>query len=51
MFEKKYEERLVLWGEFRKHLEDSKDPIQDTIEFFSTVPILMIDRCGRLRGN
>lgn len=38
MFEKKYEERLVLWYEFRKHLETSNDPIQDTIDFFRTAP-------------
>ena len=39
MFEKKYEERLSLWRELRDSLETSKDPIQDTIDFYSRAPM------------
>jgi|SRR6056300_976676 hypothetical protein len=39
MFEKSYEERLAIWREFRESLETSKDPIQDTINFYNRVPI------------
>jgi len=38
MFVKKYEERLALWREFRDTLESSDDPLQDTINLFSTAP-------------
>jgi hypothetical protein len=39
MFDKTYEERLAIWRGFRDSLETSKDPIQDTIDFFSKVPL------------
>jgi hypothetical protein len=39
MFDKKYEERLAIWSQFRESLETAIDPIQDTIDFFSTAPI------------
>ena len=39
MFDKTYEERLALWRDFRNTLEDSKDPIQDTINFYNRAPI------------
>ena len=39
MFDKKYEERLQLWHDFRSQLETSLDPIQDTIEFYKTAPL------------
>lgn len=39
MFDKKFEERLLLWKEFRDQLEVSKDPIQDTIDFYNKAPI------------
>lgn len=42
MFNKKYEERLRSWVEFRKTLETSNDPIQDCIEFYSNAPLVSI---------
>ena len=42
MFNKDYEERLLIWAEFRKTLEVSKDPIQDTIDFFNPAPLVNI---------
>jgi hypothetical protein len=39
MFDKHFEERLVLWREFRNELETSSNPIQDTIDFYNQVPI------------
>lgn len=38
MFNKNYEDRLVVWREFRDQLETSSDPIQDTIDFWSKAP-------------
>ena len=38
MFDKKYEERLAFWREFRDTLETSIDPIQKTIEFYNQAP-------------
>jgi hypothetical protein len=38
MFDKKYEERLAIWREFRNGLETSSDPVQDAIEFYSNAP-------------
>lgn len=42
MFEKKYEERLALWREFRDSLEVSNDPIQDAIDFYKHAPSTLI---------
>ena len=42
MYNKSYEERLVVWREFRNGLEISKDPIQDTIDFYNQAPICNI---------
>ena len=42
MFDKQYEDRLAAWAEFRSTLEESKDPIQDTINFFSKAPLVNI---------
>lgn len=39
MFDKRFEERLVLWREFRDSLEASSDPIQDTIDFYNKAPL------------
>lgn len=37
MFEKQnYEERLAIWRDFRESLNESKDPVQDVINFYST---------------
>jgi hypothetical protein len=38
MFDRKYEERLVIWRDFRDSLAASKDPIQDTIDFYNQAP-------------
>jgi hypothetical protein len=38
MFEKKYEDRLVVWREFRNGLETASDPIQETIDFYNRAP-------------
>ena len=42
MFDKTYEDRLISWADFRATLEDSKDPIQDTINFFNPAPLVNI---------
>ena len=42
MFDKSYEDRLASWAEFRSTLEVSKDPIQDTIDFFDKAPLVNI---------
>ena len=42
MFDKKYEERVASWSDFRSTLELSKDPIQDTIIFFNPAPLVNI---------
>jgi hypothetical protein len=38
MFEKPYQERLLFWRELRDSLEVSKNPIQDTIDFYNCAP-------------
>jgi hypothetical protein len=38
MFEKKYEERLVIWRDFRHGLETADDPIQEAIDFYNQAP-------------
>jgi hypothetical protein len=38
MFEKKFEDRLRLWHDFRESLKQSIDPVQDTIDFWSLAP-------------
>ena len=38
MFDKKYEDRLTIWREFRNELETSADPLQDTIDFYNQAP-------------
>ena len=42
MFDKKYQERLVIWREFRDTLEASANPIQDTIDFYNQAPSCLI---------
>jgi len=42
MFDKKYEDRLFLWREFRESLETSEDPLQDVVNFYSNAPIVPI---------
>lgn len=42
MFDKKYDDRLRHWSEFRESLETSKNPIQDAIDFYSKAPLVSI---------
>lgn len=42
MFDKKLEERMFLWRQFRETLEISADPIQDTIDFYNRAPDCLI---------
>jgi hypothetical protein len=42
MFNKDYDERLACWREFRLTLETAKDPLQDVINFYKTVPLVSI---------
>lgn len=42
MFDKKYDDRLRAWSEFRNSLESSNDPIQDTINFYNRAPLVSI---------
>ena len=42
MFNKAYEERLVLWRDFRDGLEKSEDPIQEAIDFYNQAPYCSI---------
>ena len=39
MFDRKYEERMTLWREFRSNLESSPDPIQAAIDFYNQAPV------------
>lgn len=43
MFDKPYEEQLVLWREFREGLKTSEDPVQDTIDFYSSFPTVRMN--------
>jgi len=38
MFDKSYEEQLVLWSEFRERLEDSPTPLEDIVDFYNSAP-------------
>ena len=42
MFDKPYDQQVVLWKEFRKQLETSDDPINDCIKFYSRAPYTSI---------
>ena len=42
MFDKKYEDRLALWREFRSELETAADPIQEAINFYNNAPDCLI---------
>lgn len=43
MFGKTYDQRLLVWSNFRKSLETSEDPIQDTIDFYKASPNVSIN--------
>jgi hypothetical protein len=42
MFDKKYDDRLKAWNEFRQSLERSTEPLKDTIEFYNRAPMVSI---------
>jgi hypothetical protein len=42
MFNKKYEDRLRCWNEFRSNLETTEDPIQETIDLYNLCPLVSI---------
>jgi hypothetical protein len=42
MFNKKYEDRLRSWVEFRDFIETSADPIQECINFYRNAPTVNI---------
>jgi hypothetical protein len=42
MFDKKYEDRLRAWADFRSQLELSHNPLQDAIDFYIRVPLVNI---------
>ena len=39
MFDKKFEDRMSLWREFRDMLEVCEDPIQTAIDFYNQAPL------------
>lgn len=39
MFDLQYEDRLRAWRDFRNYLEESRKPIQDTINFVNQAPV------------
>jgi hypothetical protein len=45
MFDLPYEDRLRAWRNFRNYLEESRKPIQDTINFVNQAPV------GKLEFN
>lgn len=42
MFDKKYDERLVAWVDFRNQLETSDTPFKDVLEFYNRAPLVKI---------
>tara|TARA_B110000503_G_C7133971_1_gene408013 strand:- start:419 stop:841 length:423 start_codon:yes stop_codon:yes gene_type:complete len=42
MFDKKYEDRLRAWADFRSSLANQEDPIQTTIDFYNKAPLVNI---------
>ena len=42
MFNKTYEDRLILWRGFRHGLESAQDPIQEAIDFYNQAPYCLI---------
>lgn len=43
MFDKKYEDRLAAWHEFRQSLETAEDPLQSVIDFYKQSPAVSIN--------
>lgn len=42
MFNKKYDDRLRAWSDFRFYLETAVDPVQDTMDLYNTCPLVSI---------
>lgn len=42
MFEKKFEDRMSVWQDFRNSLETSDTPFQDVINFYRRAPLVSI---------
>jgi len=42
MFNKKYEQRLAAWHDFRQELETAEDPIASAVDFYRSAPIVSI---------
>lgn len=42
MFDQSYMERLKIWHDFRNQLETSKNPMEETIEFWNKAPLYAI---------
>lgn len=42
MFNKKYEDRLAAWSDFRNTLETTDNPYQDVIDFYQRAPLVSI---------
>jgi hypothetical protein len=42
MFEKKYEDRLAAWRDFRETLEVHEDPLQSVMDFYDRAPRVSI---------
>ena len=42
MFNKKFEERMSEWKQFRDTLEVSENPIEDTISYYNCAPLVSI---------
>lgn len=43
MFEKKYEDRLAAWHNFRNQLENADDPLQAVVDFYNHAPMVSIN--------
>lgn len=42
MFDKKFEDRLSHWKQFREQLEDSDDPLQEVLDLYNQAPLVSI---------
>ena len=42
MFDKKYEERLITWANFRNELEEAEDPFRAVQELYNRAPLVSI---------
>lgn len=42
MFDQSFEDRLAAWKNFRDNIDESDDPLQSVIDFFSDAPLVNI---------